>query len=176
MTETAPAYGYDWRFVALEYHALILNRIYLIFVGSRMLSGAHMGGPVVARPFPEAAWDPDYWVSKRRLAGYGGMNVSRPEFLSRHRANFQLPRAEIVDVRFDASPKWGMGNVPYSGRLHVDWRDGTRKEFILLGRQDGPSIRDRLLPLAASMSVGSHEAVPAPVFRPFGLGQPVPGT
>jgi len=170
LTESAVPYGYTWTFVALEYYALILNRIYLVFVGDRMISGAYMGGPVAANPFPEAAWNPEYWISERRLARYGGMNVSGPEFRSRHWMNFQLARADIARVRFDRTPKWGMGNVPHSGRLHVEWRDGTRREFILLGRQDGPSLRDRLLPLGASMSVGSEDVVPSPVFEP-----PTPG-
>ena len=40
--------------------------------------------------------------------------------------------------------KWGMGSVPYSGRLLVSRNDRTRIELILLGTQDGPRLRDRL--------------------------------
>jgi hypothetical protein len=160
----APAYGYGWSFVALEYWALVLNRIYLVYVGDRMLSGACMGGPVMALPYPRAAWEQEWWLSDRQLRRYAGVDVQGPEFRGRHWANFQLPRAEIADVWFDASPKWGMGTVPYSGRIHVAWRDGHRRELILLGRQDGPAIRDRLLPAHARTSVGAADAVPRPTW------------
>lgn len=59
--------------------------------------------------------------------------------------------------------------LPYSGRIHIDCQNGRRREFILLGRQDGPAIRDRLLPTTARLSVGADDAVPAAVFDP---GQP----
>jgi len=175
MTDT-PAYGYAWAFVALEYWALVLNRIYLVYVGDRMLSGACMGGPVMALPYPREAWDPMWWLSERRLRRYAGVNVEGPGFRGRHWANFQLPRSDIGDVSFDESPKWGMGRVPYSGRIHVAWRDGSRRELILMGRQDGPAIRDRLLPPHARIGVGSEDAVPRSTWTLPRPGIIVPGT
>ena len=162
-----PPYGFTWSFVALEYYALILNRVYLMLVGDRVLAGAYMRGPIAAVPFPETAWQPGYWLSERQLRRYGGIDVSGPEFPGRHWFNFQYPRTEIADVRFNPRPKWGMGTVPYSGRLHMTLRSGRQRELILLGRQDGPSIRNRLLPSAAQSSVAGDEVVPSPVFNPF---------
>jgi len=40
-----------------------------------------------------------------------------------------------------------MGAVPYSGRIILYFSKGGSREFILLGKQDGPAIRDRLRPL-----------------------------
>jgi hypothetical protein len=166
-TRDVPPYGFAWSFVALEYYALILNRVYLVLVGDRVVAGAYMRGPIAAVPFPETAWQPGYWLSERQLRRYGGVDVSGAEFPGRHWFNFQLRRSEIADVRFNARPKWGMGTVPYSGRLHVTLRSGRQRELILLGGQDGPSIRDRLLPSAARSSVAGDEAVPPLVFDPF---------
>jgi hypothetical protein len=75
--DQSPPYGFTWSFVALEYYAGILNRVYLLLVGDRVLAGAYMR------------------------------------------------------------------------------------------RQDGPAIRDRLLPSTARASLGADEAVPRAVFDPF---------
>jgi hypothetical protein len=163
----SPPYGFTWSFVALEYYAGILNRVYLLLVGDRVLAGAYMGGPIAAVPRPATSEQPGYWLSERRLRDYAGVDVSGPDFCSQHWFNFQYPRSTIVDVRYNARPKWGMGNVPYSGRLHIAFRESRERELILLGRQDGPAIRDRLLPSMARASLGADEAVPWPVFDPF---------
>lgn len=168
MSGTDRPYGYTWAFVAMEYWALILNRVYCVFVGDRTLSGAFMGGPIVERPRSRRAWRPEYWLPPQRLQRYNGVNVSQPEFLSASWANFQRARTEIADVVFNRRPKWGMGTCPYSGRIHITWSDGREQELILLGRQDGPAIRDRLLPPHVRLSVGSEDAVPRPTFIPLG--------
>jgi hypothetical protein len=165
--DPSPPHGYQWAFVALEYYALILNRVYLVLVGSRTLAGAYMRGPVMAVPFPPEAWQPGYWLNEKRLARYSGTNIDGPDFRRRHWANFQHSRSRIVDVRYNTQPKWGMGSVPYSGRIHISWADGRRREFILLGRQNGIAIRDRLLPSNSRLGVGADDAIPMVVFDPF---------
>jgi len=172
--ESPEAYGFLWSFVALEYYAAILNRVYLVLVADRMICGAYMGGPVAALPLPPAAQYPGYWVSDRRWRRYAGLDVRDPTFLRRHWMNFQHDRADLREVTFDTRPKWGMGSVPYSGRIHAHWASGHRHEFILLGQQDGPAIRDRLLPHQALYSPGTVDAVPRPVVVPEGL-RPLPG-
>lgn len=160
----APAYGYTWAFVALEYWALVLNRIYLVYVGDRMLSGACMGGPVMAVPYPRAAWEPEWWLDDRRLRRYGGVDVQGPRVPRAALGQLPAPprRRRRRLVRREA--KWGMGTVPYSGRIHVAWRDGHRRELILLGRQDGPAIRDRLRPAHAWAGIGAGDAGPHPTW------------
>ena len=163
----SPPYGFTWSFVALEYYALILNRVFLMLVGDRVLAGAYMRGPVAAVPFPATAWEPGYWLSERQLRRYGGIDVSGAEFPTRHWFNFQCLRSDIIDVRVNPRPKWGMGTVPYSGRLHVTLQSGRQRELIPLGRQDGPGIRDRLLPSASRTNVAGNEVIPSSVFDPF---------
>jgi len=138
-----------WQFVAMEYFALILNRTFAIAVTERMVCGAYVHGPIPSPHVPTHNWlDPNFYFSGS-FEHYAGVNVESPEFLKLHRANFQHRLSDILDVDFDESPKWGMGNVPYSGRVHIRMRDGRRREFILVGEQDGHSVAGRLR-LAAS--------------------------
>jgi hypothetical protein len=140
--------GYDWSFVALEYYALILNRTYKIFVTDDLIAGAIVRGYLHAPVLPSDAWlRPDFYPRERILRRYDGIDVRSDEFARKNYWNFQHPRATIADVEFTWAPKWGMGSVPYSGRIILYFRQGGSQELILLGKQDGPSIRDRLRPL-----------------------------
>jgi hypothetical protein len=140
--------GYQWSFVALEYYALILNRTYKLFVTDDLIAGAIVRGWLPAPPLPSDAWyDPEFYPRERILRRYDGVDVSSRDFVRQNYWNFQHSRATIADVEFTMSPKWGMGTVPYSGRIILYFREGGAQELILLGRQDGPSIRDRLRPL-----------------------------
>jgi hypothetical protein len=133
-----------WQFVAMEYFAFILNRTFAIAVTDRMLCGAYVHGPIPSPPLVTHDWlDPHFYFTGR-LEQYARVNVQSPEFLKLHRANFQYELREIMDVQFDASPKWGMGNVPYSGRVHIRFRNGRHRELILVGEQDGPAVVGRL--------------------------------
>ena len=140
--------GYQWSFVALEYYALILNRTYKVFVTEDLLSGAIVRGWLASPLMLSDAWyDPNFYPRERLLRRYRGIRVDDTRFARVNYWNFQLPRAEIADVDYTTVPKWGMGNVPYSGRLILYFRRGGNRELILLGHQDGPAIRDRLRPV-----------------------------
>ena len=140
--------GYQWSFVALEYYAFILNRTYKIFVTEELVCGAIVRGLLPSPPIASAPWyDPNFYPRQRILRRYDNVDVSSDAFARKSYWNFQLPRSEIADVRFTSAPKWGMGNVPYSGRIILHYRLGRSRELILLGRQDGPSICDLLRPV-----------------------------
>ena len=154
MTNRVRPSGYIWTFVAMEYYALILNRIYLVFVCDRVISGACTGGPVASPIAPGPEWDNAYaYVREHLVRRYDGIDVSGPAFRRRHLFNFQLPRQDLRAVTLLRTPKWGMGAVPYSGRLILEWTSHRTRELILIGNQDGAGIRDRLLPFAAPARV-----------------------
>ena len=139
--------GYEWSFVVLEYYALILNRTYKVFVTNELLCGAIVRGWLASPIFPSEAWyDPDFYARAEILRRYENVEVSSEAFTRVNYWNFQLPRSALADVEFTTRPKWGMGNVPYSGRLFLHYREGGSRELILLGQQDGPTIRTRLRP------------------------------
>jgi len=129
----------------MEYYWLILNRTYLVFVTDGMIAGAKVRG-LIAAPFsPGPEWsDPQFYPRPRLVAKYAGTNVESTQFLAVSSANFQLKRPQVERIEFVSSPKWGMGTVPYSGRILLWGHDGRRKELILLGHQDGPAIVARL--------------------------------
>lgn len=133
-----------WYFQAMEYYALILNRTYTVMITERMLCGAFVHGVIAAPPIPTPDWrDPNFYVSSR-VERYAGVHVESPAFKRRHRFNFQYPLSDLAGAEFDARPKWGMGSVPYSGRVRVYGKAGWRRELILVGSQPGPSIAERL--------------------------------
>jgi len=132
-------------FVAMQYYALILNRTYKVFITDTMLCGAHVRGLVMSPPAVSSdQLDRDYWANTLLGTLYELLDVTSPKFLSQDWANFQIRWSEIARIDFDASKKWGMGNVPYSGRIFIRLKSGRSKELILLGQQAGPQLRDAL--------------------------------
>jgi hypothetical protein len=71
------------------------------------------------------------------------MQFGDEAILSAAGANFRLPLSQIESVTYTDEKKWGMGGVPYSGRIIV-LASGKSLEFILLGKEDGVAVRDRL--------------------------------
>jgi hypothetical protein len=132
-------------FVAMQYYALILNRTYKVFITDRMLCGAKVTGLVASPLSPEPdQLEPDYWARTLEATLYERIDVTSPLFLRMNGANFQIPWTGIREIEFSTAEKWGMGNVPYSGRIFLRLKSGRSKELILLGTQDGPGLREML--------------------------------
>ena len=135
-----------WHFVALEYCYGILNRTYIVFVTERMICAAKVRGVLAAPVILTERWrDPYFYPRPRLVANCVAVDLESPTFLSLNGANFHLGHESIDRVEFSSDPKWGMGKVPYSGRLFLHLRDGRTKELILLGAQHGTQLKDRLL-------------------------------
>ena len=134
-----------WHFVALEYSYGMLNRTYVVFVTDAMICGARVRGLLPAPLAVTERWfDPYFFPRPDIVTRYTRVDLTSPEFKRLSVANFQIRLNKVEDVRFNAAPKWGMGTVPYSGRIHLRLRDGTTRELILLGKQDGPALIERL--------------------------------
>jgi hypothetical protein len=132
-------------FAAMEYYALILNRTYKVFVTGQMLCGAKVRG-VVSNPavVPPQMYDQEFWVGTQTAQIYDGFDVTSEKFLQVNSANFQMKWNEIAQTEYRSGKKWGMGNVPYSGRLILQLQSGRPRELILLGRQDGDALKGKL--------------------------------
>jgi hypothetical protein len=139
---TTPA---SWNFVAMEYCYGMLNRTYLVFVTPTMICGARVRG-LMSAPMAISArhYNPNFYVRPRAIAKYSHMNIESAGFLNVSRANFQIARRDLERCEFTKQPKWGMGTLPYSGRLILHLRSGSARELILLGNQDGPQLQARL--------------------------------
>ncbi len=141
----------DLGFLAMESYAFILNRTYFIMVTEDSLFGAKMFGtkvsPVLVGGVPllgAGAWrDPRSLIKPRTLEKYAQIDKTSPEFLRLDKANFRIPTAEIKEVSFQPKTWWkgvSAGGVPHSGSLSITRMDGSRREFRLLGSQDGALI------------------------------------
>lgn len=146
MIEPGDPYGYDWSFVALERRGL-LQRIYRVYVGDRLLCGAVVRAPVLLPWWPRRGdgADPAGWAEPRRLSRYDGVNVTSPYFLRRGRGNFHLSRARLTSATV-GGPANGLGGIRHSGVLRLTFAHSRPREFVLLGEQDADAIRARLQP------------------------------
>jgi hypothetical protein len=123
----------------------MLNRTYVVFVSDTMICGARVRGSLPAPRTIDERWSNPYFfprpdIVKRCVQ----VDLVSPAFKQLSAANFQIPLTEVADVCLDGEPKWGMGPIPYSGRIHLRLRNGATKELILLGKQDGPALLSRL--------------------------------
>jgi hypothetical protein len=148
-----------WHFVALRYG--MFNRTYAVFVTKNALVAARVRGaiqsPLYVSNRPDDPWrNPAFYPTRSLLARYVDMDLESDDVLAMDRANFRLLKSQIAGVAFDGRPTWGIGSVPCSGRLFVTGDDGKRLEFVLLGKQDGPALADRLR--REILSTQSHAA------------------
>jgi len=145
VTTIEPARGYDWAFVGLTVHSLIMIRTFVIYVNDTIMAGGFVRGLLPSPTVPGPEWqDPWFYPRTHLLRKYGGLDVNGPEFRRAHRLNFQRRRVDLLAVTYDRRRRWDMMNVPHSGRLRLQWRDGKAEQIILLGAQDGAGLRDRL--------------------------------
>ena len=142
-------------FLAMEYYALMFNRTFAVVVTRNSIQGAKMFGTVGSPRggFSAAMWrDPRNFVDPKTRAKYEGVDPESPPFLSIHKDNFRIPCTQVREIRFSSRKKFSMGGIPHSGSLLVTTTDGKKREFILLGQQDGPNIQSRLLALCPTAS------------------------
>jgi hypothetical protein len=85
----------------------------------------------------------EFWVRTQTAKRYERIDLTSAKLLQMHSANFQVYWNEIAQTEYRAGKKWGMGNVPHSGRLVLRLRDGRERELILLGRQNGNTPREK---------------------------------
>jgi hypothetical protein len=131
-------------FAAMEYYALILNRTYKVFLTDQMLVGVAVRGVVISPPVvPSPTLNQEFWVRTQTAKRYERIDLTSAKLLQMHSANFQVHWNDIAQTEYRADPKWGMGNVPHSGRLVLQLRDGRKRELILLGSQNGNTLKEK---------------------------------
>jgi hypothetical protein len=129
-------------FSAMQYYALILNRTYKVFIADSMLCGAKVLGLVASPAAPSSDMsDAAYWAATLSATLYDRLDVTSRTFLRLNISNFQIKWADIVQIDYKPGKKWGMGNVPHSGRIVVRLKSGRSRELILLGEQNGEALK-----------------------------------
>jgi len=129
-----------WRFIALTYYGLVLNRTYRVIVTERTIAGARVRG-LLSAPLAvgERHYDPEFYVAAKLDRRYANVDPESSAFLALDRANFQIARESIERIELIERPKWGLGGIPSPGRIVVH-HAGGRRELILVGRQDAEAI------------------------------------
>src|ERR1700761_31453 len=145
----------DCNFVGMEYYAGILNRTYLVCAEHEGILGYRVHGLVASPSFPSPnTRSPMSYVNPRLLGKYQSLtHPGMPKAaLALDRANFVYLSGTVPGVAATRAPKWGMGNVCYSGRIIFTLASGSTREFILLGAQPLDSILGQLERLTMSPS------------------------
>ncbi|HTP66765.1 MAG TPA: hypothetical protein VMJ66_15340 [Geobacteraceae bacterium] len=135
----------DKTFIAMQYYMGILNRTVQVYVLDDMLSVAVVGGVIASPPSTGNEWyNPRAYIDPLYIEKYRNIDPASNLFLSLDSSNYQIKRTSIKKVEFDPSNKWGMGNVPHTGKILVYTTDDKEKEFILLGSQDGDYVKNMI--------------------------------
>ena len=131
-----------WSFFAMEYYLGILNRNYQIFVTPTTVAGAFVNGIVAAPPGLQNYWFvPSIYGREDLIERYKDISPYSDNFKEQSPFfNFQYLKADIENVWYDPTRKWGMGTVAHSGKLNIRLASGRKREFILLGLQQGREI------------------------------------
>jgi len=134
-------------FIAMEYWMLLLNRIYLVTAVEGFLCGAKIRGTTFSPKTPQEnkPWfDLKFYLTQEVVDRYRGVEPGSDKFMSLNRANFRLALSDLQGAEFDPRKKFGMGYVPHTGRLYVLRNRLQKREFMLLGDQDGNAVADQL--------------------------------
>jgi hypothetical protein len=140
------SFGMNWSFFAMEYYLGILNRTYQIFVTPNVIAGGFVHGVMAAPPGLLSYWFvPTRYARQRLVEKYEQLSPESEDFKNVSRFfNFQYPRTEIREYWYSPTIKWGMGTVAHSGKLYIRLASGKKREFILLGLQQGKEILQHL--------------------------------
>jgi hypothetical protein len=142
------AFGMTWSFFAMEYYLGILNRTYQIFVTPTIIAGGFVNSMIAAPPGLLGYWFvPSRYARKNLVENYAEISPYSDDFKSRSPFfNFQYQRSDIQKAWYVPTLKWGMGTVAHSGKLYIKLASGRKREFILLGLQQGKEILQHLMP------------------------------
>lgn len=138
-------------FVAMEYYWLILNRTFRIIVTEDNIYGVKVRGVISANRLTFDSdfvlhgdlKDPKTFEGRSFLQQYKDIDLSSQEFIESDSHNFRIRHHEVEQVSYNPKDKWGMGQIHHTGRLNLHLSEGHRREFILLGKQDGEQLRRR---------------------------------
>lgn len=153
----------DNHFIAMEYYGFILNRTFLVLITKEHLIGLKVNGQVSSSgsfepspllPLASALAErlvissdlenPYSYVKGKFLQKFENLDVNSEEILKTNSSNFKIHKGDITNVNYDPTKKWGMGEYPHNGKVNISTKKGSTREFIILGRQWGEHIAERI--------------------------------
>ncbi len=139
--------------MAVEYYALMLNRTFIVLLTPTQLVGVKVNGMLSVEggrdPLTRAVTRAMAVQDKNNPYAYGqgkylkevdNLDLDGEEILKKSGGNFRIAYADMASVKYDPSKKWGMGPYPHDGKVYVTTKTGQKKEFIIIGEQDGAAI------------------------------------
>jgi hypothetical protein len=144
------------RFLAMELMPFYWNRFYSVFITDHMLCGARARfGALNISLNPRGlarsiTFDPKGYVRGATPSQYNDMDVSGPAFLAADPANFQIAFREISSIELQpgevvkSEAGFGLGGLRQSGALVLFLKSGATRQLILLGDQDGATLKQRM--------------------------------
>ncbi len=145
-------------FAAMEYHGVVLNRSFLVYVHPNGVYGIQFRGTVGSQegsrffePVLEILDDP--WFAP-------GTRIFKQE-MKKSRHSFFIPWRDVAAVEFEGWTKWGMGNIPHAGTLRLRLTSGKKRDLILLGGAYGDGIRRFILEIRERAQPGESTTAAA---------------
>jgi len=146
-------------FIAMEYYGLILNRTFLVLITEEHLVGLKVNGFVssnmvfdptslidIATTVLENYADdsdldnPYSYIKKRYIKKVENLNIAGSEILAANSSNFRIERKNISQAHYNATRKLSMAEYPHDGVVNIRYAQGSKREFIILGKQSGEQI------------------------------------
>lgn len=146
-------------FIAMQYFAFILNRTYLVLLTSNRIIGLKVnglvsiesGGNIITKEVSNTLaikgdlQNPNSYINSKYFNNLQELELDDENILMQNKSNFVIYRAEINNAYYDPKKKWGMGYYPHNGKVYIVTSDRKKKEFIILGNQDGHKIANLIL-------------------------------
>ncbi len=176
-------------FYALQPRWLGSDRYFKIYVTEQELRGGLIGGQFydedaayrmvqsaqIFAPLVQRWADRSLRQLRQRELEYDQMDLASAEFLQRDRRNFRLAKADIVEVRADRKKRVWTGHSDIAGTLRLRLRDGSKREWIIVGEQNLEGIVSQLGPAGLQVVLPPVPAAPLPATPPATPPHPTPG-
>lgn len=142
----------------MEYYMFILNRTFLILYHSDFLIGIKVNGSVsieiksdfFTRSITSSLAikgdlsNPNSYVKEENILKIKDYDLTDANIKAIDKANFMIQVESISEIYYDSRKKWGMGYYPHDGKVYVKKKNGSKREFIILGNQSGEKIASSL--------------------------------
>lgn len=142
----------------MEYYMLILNRTFLVLYNPDSIIGIKVNGLVsienqsdyFTRTITNSLAikgdlnNPQSYVKEKNILKLKGHDLTDANIKAIDKANFIIQAENLSEIYYDPRKKWGMGYYPHDGKVYVKSKNGSKREFIILGNQSGERIASNL--------------------------------
>ncbi len=132
-------------FFGYEPHWFTFDRLYVICLAAGSITGLRVGGQVYSSQRSTLAEDPSFYAKRELLVQYGTQAPWAVDLAFQDPKNFQIPVSQVASADFRTRRSLWLGPIPNSGVVKFRLRDGKRRRFILIGRQQAREVHASLM-------------------------------